>query len=265
MAPRVAPTSSALDTLRLLLATLRTVVALVWIAAYTLLVGPPALLVAWVAGWPNLLFQLGLFCVAVSLRIVGIRYVVEGKDYILDRPAVYCVNHTSNVEPPILFLALRRLMPRLLIIYKAELRKLPILGLGFHIVGFVPVDRGNREQTSRALDAAAARLANGASFLIFPEGTRSRTGDLLPFKRGAFVLAQRAGVPVVPGAIEGARLAMRKGSPLIWPVTIRIRFAPPVETADRGPDAREELIDSVRDTIDTMLRDLRGAPRAGAA
>ncbi|HEY8550587.1 MAG TPA: lysophospholipid acyltransferase family protein [Vicinamibacterales bacterium] len=245
-----------MNTLRLVLASLRTLIVLLFVTTYTLIVGPPALLVAWLTGWSNLLFQLGLFAVRVALAIAGIRYTVEGEEHILDRPAVYCVNHTSNVEPPVLFLALRRLTPRLLIIYKAELRKLPILGTGFHIAGFVPVDRGNREQTGKALETAARRLASGSSFLVFPEGTRSRTGELLPFKKGAFVMAMRAGAPVVPIAIAGARHAMRKGSPLIWPVHIRMRIGPPVETAGLPGDARDELIHSVRDSIARMLADI---------
>jgi 1-acyl-sn-glycerol-3-phosphate acyltransferase len=85
------------------------------------------------------------------LWIVGIRYRVEGAEHIQRRPAIYCVNHASNVEPPIIFVVLRRLMPKLLIIYKAELRKIPILTQGFDLVGFVPVDRGNRDHNSRAL------------------------------------------------------------------------------------------------------------------
>jgi 1-acyl-sn-glycerol-3-phosphate acyltransferase len=240
-------------TLSLALAAIRTVLALLWISLYTLVIGPPALLVAWLTGWSNLLFQLGIFCVRIALVIVGLRYTVVGREYLLDGPAVYCVNHTSNVEPPVLFVALRKLVPRLLIIYKAELRKLPILGTGFGIVGFVPVDRGNRDQTSQALDAAADRMRAGNSFMIFPEGTRSRTGELLPFKKGAFVLAMRAGVPVVPVAISGAREAMRKGSLVIRPVHIRVELAPPVETAGLTADDRDQLIHSVREAIERML------------
>ncbi len=235
------------------LATLRTAAALVLVTASTILLGPPTILVGWLCNWPNLPFQAGIQTVRLALAIVGLRYVVEGEQHILDRPAVYCVNHTSNVEPPLLFAALRRLTPRLHILYKAELRKLPILNIGFDLVGFIPVDRGNREQTTRAVNAAVARLNAGGSFFVFPEGTRSQTGELLPFRKGAFVMAIRAGVPIVPVAISGARNAMRKGSPIIRPATVRLRVGAPIETRDLGEDGRDDLVRSVRAEVERLL------------
>ncbi len=235
------------------LATLRTFAALVLVTASTILLGPPTIIVGWLFNWPNLPFQAGIQTVRLALAIVGLRYVVEGEEHLLDRPAVYCVNHTSNVEPPLLFAALRRLTPRLHILYKAELRKLPILNIGFDLVGFIPVDRGNREQTTRAVNAAVARLNAGGSFFVFPEGTRSRTGELLPFRKGAFVMAIRAGVPVVPVAISGARNAMRKGSPIIRPATVRLRVGAPIETRGLSEDGRDDLVRSVRAEVERLL------------
>ena len=104
------------------------------------------------------------------------------------------------------------LFPRLRILYKAELRKLPILVRAFDLAGFVPLERGNPEQSLPAIERAAEALREGNSFLIFPEGTRSRTGELLPFKKGGFIMAMKGQAPVVPVAIAGARDAMRKGS-----------------------------------------------------
>ena len=98
--------------------------------------------------------------------------------------------------------------------------------------------------------------------MIYPEGTRSRTGELLPFKKGGFIMAMKAGAPVVPVAIDGARAAMKKGSPIIRPVTVRLRFGPPVETAGMTINDRDNLIGSVRSSIQTMLRDLRAMPNA---
>jgi 1-acyl-sn-glycerol-3-phosphate acyltransferase len=235
------------------LAALRTAVALVVVVASTLLLGPPTILIGWLCNWPNLPFQAGIQTVRVALAIVGLRYVVDGAEHMLDRPAIYCANHTSNVEPPVLFAALRRLTPRLHILYKAELRKLPILNLGFDLVGFIPIDRGNREQTTRAVGQAVARLNAGGSFFVFPEGTRSRTGELLPFRKGAFVMALRAGVPVVPIAITGARDAMQKGSPIIRPATVRLRIGPPIETRGVGEERRDELVHSVRAEVQRLL------------
>jgi 1-acyl-sn-glycerol-3-phosphate acyltransferase len=235
------------------LASVRTAVALIVVAASTLLLGPPTIVIGWLCNWPNLPFQAGIQTVRLALAIVGLRYVVEGDEHILDRPAIYCVNHTSNVEPPLLFAALRRLTPRLHILYKAELRKLPILNLGFDLVGFIPIDRGNREQTTRAVNLAVARLNAGGSFFVFPEGTRSRTGELLPFRKGAFVMAIRAGVPIVPVAISGARDAMKKGSPIIRPATVRLRVGSPIETRGLDEARRDELVHSVRAEVQRLL------------
>jgi len=170
------------------------------------------------------------------------------------RAAVYAVNHASNVEPPILFDALRELFPRLRILYKAELRKLPVLVQGFDLAGFVPLERGNPEQSLPAIDRAADALRAGNSFLIFPEGTRSRTGALLPFKKGGFIMALKAQAPIVPVAITGTRNAMRKGSPIIYPVEVRVRFGEPVETAGVALDERDRLIGEVRRRVEEMLR-----------
>ena len=144
---------------------------------------------------------------------------------------VFCANHQSNVDPPVLF---RALHPRLHILYKAELRKLPILGRVFEAGGFVPVDRGNRDEAMASIDGGAASIRAGNSFLIFPEGTRSRTDELLPFKKGGFIMAIEAQAPIVPVAVTGGRAAMRKGSAIVRPVHVTVRIgAPDRPTAGR--------------------------------
>jgi 1-acyl-sn-glycerol-3-phosphate acyltransferase len=162
----------------------RSIVTYLTVALYVLLAGPPFLLLAAVTGDPRPLYNAGLLGVRLGLALSGIRVSVRGAEQVRpDRAAVYAVNHASNVEPPILFDALSPLFPRLRILYKAELRKLPILTRAFDIAGFVPLQRGNRDQSLPAIERAAAALRDGNSFLIFPEGTRSRTGQLLHFKK----------------------------------------------------------------------------------
>jgi 1-acyl-sn-glycerol-3-phosphate acyltransferase len=191
--------------------------------------------------------RLGLLLSGVKLRVEGYEHVQH------DRAAVYAVNHTSNVEPPLLFEALSPLFPRLSVLYKAELRKLPILVRAFDLAGFVPLERSNPDQSLPAIDRAAEVLRAGRSFMIFPEGTRSRTGSLLPFKKGGFIMALKAQAPVVPTAIAGARDAMRKGSFVIRPVTVTVTFSAPIETVGMTIDDRDALATTARDRIATLL------------
>lgn len=238
----------------MIVAAVRSLAAYLFVSLYVLLVGPPVIAIALIIRSPGMLFWAGLIGVRGGMVLSGIRYRAQGTENILrGRAAVYAVNHASNLEPPVAFAVLRELFPRLGILYKAELRKLPILVWGFDLAGFVPIERGNRDQSLPAIERAADALRGGRSFMIFPEGTRSRTGELLPFKKGGFILALKAGVPIVPMAIKGARDAMRKGSPIIRPVTVRVRLGEPISTTGMDLENRDELVALVRAKIAEML------------
>jgi 1-acyl-sn-glycerol-3-phosphate acyltransferase len=241
--------------MRPVIAALRSLATYIAVSLYVLLIGSPFVLFAIVVGSPAILYRVGLVGVRLGLFLSGIRYTVEGREHIQrHRAAVYAVNHASNVEPPILFDALSDLFPRLRVLYKAELRKLPVLTRAWDLAGFVPLERGNREQSLPAIERAAQALREGNSFLIFPEGTRSRTGDLLPFKKGGFIMALKGQAPIVPVAISGARAAMRKGSPWIQPVHVRVAFGPPVETSGLKLEDRDILIGRVRGEVERLLK-----------
>lgn len=244
------------------LAAIRSTIAYLFVTSWVLIVGTPALVIGIVTGAQRHLFFLGILCVRIALAIVGIRVAVIGGEHLQRRrAALYCVNHASNVEPPILFAVLRELTPNLKVVYKAVLRKLPILGRGFDVVGFVPIDRENRERATQAIERGVDAVRAGNSLLMFPEGTRSRTGDLLPFKRGAFVLAIKAAAPVVPVAIFGADRAMRKGSKLIWPTVVRVLLGAPVETHGLTLDDRGALAETVRARVAVLLQQAERADR----
>jgi 1-acyl-sn-glycerol-3-phosphate acyltransferase len=237
----------------MLLAALRTSSAALLVSLYVLLFGPPILLWTIASRRPGLLYAAGGLGVRLGFALAGVRVRQTGDANILSVGAVYACNHQSHVEAPAVFLALRRLFPKVRVLYKAELRKLPVLVWVFDAAGFVPIERENRGQSWPAIDRAADALRAGNSFFIFPEGTRSRTGELLPFKKGGFIMALKAGAPVVPVAVSGGRAAMRKGSALIWPATVTVSFLAPVETAGRTVDDRDRLIAEVRDAIAQRL------------
>lgn len=224
------------------------------VATYVIFPGIPALLWTLLVRDVRLLYRLGEFGVWLGFALAGVRISVIGREYILaGQPAVYAANHRSSIEPPVVFFSLKALFPRLSILYKAELRRLPILVWIFDAAGFVPLERSNRGQSLPAVDAAAKTLSAGRSFVIFPEGTRSRTHELLPFKKGGFVMAIQAQVPVVPVAVSGSSSVLRRGSMIIRAGTIRVEFAPPVPTAGLTFTDRTELADTVRDAIAARL------------
>jgi 1-acyl-sn-glycerol-3-phosphate acyltransferase len=237
-----------------MLRALRTLFGLVTTALYILIVAPPFLLVTALLRTNRPLFVAGKIGVHWALTSVGIKVKVEGAEHLQrHRAAVYMSNHVSHVDPPALFHALRALHPRLRTWYKAELRSLPVLVWVWDFAGFVPIERANRAQSLPAVERAAEALRQGNSFFIFPEGTRSRSGDLLPFKKGGFLMAIAAQAPIVPVIASGGRNAMTKGSWVVTPVTVTVRLGPPIETTGLTQDDRDTLAARVREAMQAML------------
>jgi len=239
------------DAAHVLIAAIRSWITYVAVSLYVLVTGLVGMLLAMTFGWVDILYIFGHGGVRLGLWLSGITFRVAGAENVpLDRAAVFCANHQSNVDPPVLFHVVH---PRLHILYKHEIDQIPVLARAFRMGGFIPIDRRNKESAMRSIEQGAASLRAGHSFLIFPEGTRSKTEDLLPFKKGGFRMAIKAGAPIVPVVISGGRAAMVRGSSIIRPVALTIRIGRPIETRDVDVEGRDALIERVRQEIATLL------------
>ncbi len=241
--------------LRTVVAAIRSLLTYVGVSLYVLAVVPAGIAISILFKQPQVLYWLGRGGVCLGLTAAGIQYRVEGREHLpVGRAAVYFVNHSSNIEPPIVYMALSPIHPKLKILYKAELRQVfLVLRSAFDVVGFVPIDRQDRKRSTESIEMAAKSLKAGNSFLVFPEGTRSQNGKLLPFKKGGFIMAIRGQAAVVPVSIQGAQAAMRKGSLIIRPVTVSVRIAPPLEFAGMTLGRRDDVIAKTRAAMSELL------------
>jgi 1-acyl-sn-glycerol-3-phosphate acyltransferase len=195
------------------------------------------------------LYRWSMWIVRTGLKLGRIRIEIVGREHIPARPAIFMANHVSNLDPPILL----PLLPfRTAFFLKRSLLKIPIVGFGMRIAGFIPVDRDGRPESAKeSVEAANKVLASGVSISTFPEDTRSRTGRMLPFKKGSFYLAMESGAPVVPISIWGSETMMTKGSLRIHPGTAHLTFHPALDPHQF--QNREQLSDAVRAAIESGL------------
>jgi 1-acyl-sn-glycerol-3-phosphate acyltransferase len=179
--------------------------------------------------------------------------IIEGMDRIdWSEPKVLVANHISDFD----VLALAGSLPvPYAFVAKKELERVPFFGTAWKAAGHISIDRSDREKAVQSLQRAGEKMRREKTVvIIFPEGTRSRTGETQPFKKGAFVLAQEARVPIVPVAIRGSDRIKRPGSPRIDPGPIYLNFLPPVEPASFAGQSVDELMEAVRAAMCEALR-----------
>lgn len=186
-----------------------------------------------------------------SLAMARVRVSTTGTEHIPPAgPVIYMGNHQSNFDILALTVAIPR---RFSWLAKEELFRVPFFGGAMRRAGYIPLDRSDGRQALKSIEQAARRIREGFSVVVFPEGTRTRDGALLPFKKGGFLLASRAAVPVVPFTINGSMAINPRNRFELYAGQIEISFAEPVLPEGTGSAARELLMERVRTAIEGNL------------
>jgi 1-acyl-sn-glycerol-3-phosphate acyltransferase len=197
----------------------------------------------------KLLVKVGFWITRAGLPLVGVRVVVRGMERLPRGASIVMANHSSNLDPP----ALIPILPGRVVIYlKDSLMRIPVLGYAMRLAGFIPVRRdGTVESAKAASDAAQRALEQGSCLVLFPEGTRSLDGSLLPFKKGPFYLAMESGAPVMPVSIAGTTALLPKGGKRLKSGTITVTFHERVRPADFAD--KDALMTAVRGAIESGM------------
>jgi len=231
---------------------LRAYLFLLFFVPWTLFCAVSAMLSTFIDKSGSTFHRFALLWSRLALSVAGVKLEVEGAELIPSgQPLIFMGNHQGYFDILALFLAVP---VRFNWLAKEELFNVPVFGSSIKAAGYIPINRGDGRQALSSLVKAAETVRGGTSIAIFPEGTRSPDGHLLPFKKGGFLLGIRAGVPIVPFSINGSRVInppdnrfmLRRG-------TIRISFSPPVSLENMRSDALPEIMTTVREAIITGL------------
>jgi len=226
---------------------LRTAAIYVWVIFSTLLFSLLAIATSLVTRSGNSVHRVGRMWSRSILAASGIQVAVSGMERIDPaRPYIFMSNHQSNFDIPVL---LAHLPVQFRWLAKAELFKIPVFGRAMRGAGYISIDRADREAAFKSLGEASEAIRKGVAIMIFPEGTRSLDGTLKPFKKGGFVLAVDAGVPIVPVTIRGTHAIMAKRTWIIRPRDVAVEVGEPIDTSDCTRATKEALMERVRAAI----------------
>ncbi len=223
--------------------------------------------VVWVAGLPitiilfvlvlfsllvdrsgGLVHSIGAFWCRVILKLSGVSVSISGVQNLPgDRPVVIFSNHQGAFDIPVL----QGHVPiQFRWVAKTSLFKIPIIGWSMRLAGYIGIERESARKAYKSLKAASVKVKNGTSVLVFPEGTRSEGAELLPFKKGASVLAAMSGVDVVPVGVKGTAGIMKRGGFSVTPARVSLRIGAPFSTAGLKAD---EISKTAREAIAALL------------
>jgi 1-acyl-sn-glycerol-3-phosphate acyltransferase len=181
----------------------------------------------------------------VLLGIYGVRVEVRGAEHAPSGPAVYAVNHGSALDIPVIL----GYVPDFRVIHRRSLYWWPVIGQFLYFGGHVGIERDKPFEARRSLEQAAARIRGGTSVAVFPEGTRSPDGRVRNFKRGTFMIAIEAGVPVVPVSLSGIKTVAARGMLRMTPGKVTVTLHPPESTQGLTADDARLLGQRVRRAV----------------
>ncbi len=211
-----------------------------------------ALIISPFDGRGKVIHKIARFWAFTHIRIGGIKVVTSGLDKITAPPYIFMCNHQSALD---IYGLLFSLPLSFRWIAKRQLFLIPLFGWALKRAGHISIDRENPREALKAMDEAARKIRDGMNIIIFPEGTRSRDGSLLPFKKGGFSLALRAMVPIVPVGIVGTSTLQPKGSFIpAGKGVIYIHIGEPIPLEGMGRSAKGELMNSVRASIERLIQ-----------
>lgn len=242
--------------MRSLAAIPRTLITLLSGLVATIAICATVIVIAWSKPNSPLIDRLVKAWSSAWLVPAGCRLEVRGSENV-DRTVSHVVvaNHLSNFDVMVCFRAIP--LP-IRYLAKKELFKIPLLSTAMRSIGIVEVDRQARGAAIESVNAQSARtIALGDSLIIYPEGTRSRSGDLQPFKKGAFTMAAAAGMPIIPVTIHGTWEMWQPGKKTIRPGVVRVVIDPPIETVGLDRDGVERLRADTRQLISDRFEELR--------
>ncbi|MCI0449532.1 MAG: 1-acyl-sn-glycerol-3-phosphate acyltransferase [Chlorobi bacterium] len=183
----------------------------------------------------------------IVLFIYGIKVNVYGAENIdPSKGKIYIANHSSYLD---IFVQLAKLPDNVRMIYKREINKVPILGWAMLAVGFIPIDRENIRSAMKSLDRASEKVKKGLSVVIYPEGTRTKDGDVGEFKRGMFYLADKSQADIIPVSMSGTFELMPSGSLKVKPGNVNVVIGKPVKYRKD-----KELLNEIRNIVTENLK-----------
>lgn len=223
-------------------------VLIVLIALNTTVVPATAALAAYLNSQGNWVDHISRFWGRLNLALSRVSMSVSGDEFIDEnQPYIVMANHQSYYD---VFALIGYLPLPLKWVMKMELKKIPIFGFACETVGHIYVDRGNSDKARKSLKAAGEKIRAGSSVVIFPEGTRSPDGKLLRFKKGGFVMALEAGVPILPVTVVGGRKILPNKSLRILPGDMKLIIHKPIPVDEYTYETREILVERVRKAIE---------------